>query len=95
MPSDIYYYLDLQYIHMCLYLHLGLDLLNLLYPRSSVHYNQSLPLELCDIWMKEIGKQVVGVSCHATGRTMLGFWLHLNLCICFVLRCHSCHHGIL
>lgn len=39
MLSDFYYYLDLQYIHMCLYLHLGLDLLNLLYLRFSVHYN--------------------------------------------------------
>lgn len=39
MLSDFYYYLDLQYIHMCLYLHLGLNPLNFLYLRSSVHYN--------------------------------------------------------
>lgn len=39
MLSDFYYYLDLQYIHTYLYLHLGLDLLNLLYLRSSVHGN--------------------------------------------------------
>lgn len=39
MLSNFYYYLDLQYIHMSLYLHLGLDPINLLYLRSSVHYN--------------------------------------------------------
>lgn len=38
MLSDFNYYLDLQYIHMCLYLHLGLDLLNLLYLKSSLKH---------------------------------------------------------